>query len=218
MKNCVTLFNGWNNRGNFYQWIEKGYRKESSLKKEYKILKLLKQNGVRVPEIYCSYDKKLFLEYIEGKTLLKYIEEFEEKNIKGIQVDRIINYLLDWLTRFYDTFSGNYIMEDINFRNFIIKNNFIYGLDFEECKPGEKERDIGRMCAFAITYYPPFSEWKKYYIKKFLHISMKYFDLDIEKIKNVYREELMAIEKRRNIKIDNNIIQKITVIFQDLNE
>lgn len=208
-KNNVILFEGWGNRGGQYQWIKKEYSSKSSMEKEYKIMKLLIQKGINVPEIYFVKEKEIMMEYIKGDILLDYIERFERGIIKGVQINKLIKNFLDWLAKFYDAFSEDYIMEDINFRNFIVKNNKIWGLDFEDCHPGKKERDIGRICAFAISYFPLYSDWKIYFVIEFLNTSLEYFTLDIKEIKKAYKNELMAIGERRNINIDDNILNLI---------
>lgn len=208
-KNCVTLFEGWSTRGIYYQWIKKEYSRDSRMEKEYEILQSLFEQKINVPEVYDIKEKEIIMEYIEGDILLNYIEKLEKENIKGEKISELIKKILDWLASFYNAFSGRYVMEDINFRNFILKDNNIWGLDFEDCQPGKKERDIGRICAFAITYVPLYSRWKIYFVKEFLKTSLEYFPLDLEVIEEAYRIELMAIEERRNIKIKQDILNLI---------
>jgi len=206
-KNTVSLFLGEDSRGNYHRWIEKVYKEKSNLEKDFNFLKILKKNGVKVPQVYCheKNENLVIMEYIQGTILLNYIENFEKNNIKDERLKKVINILLNWLNDFYSVFYENsdYIMEDINFRNFIIRDNTIWGLDFEDCVQGRKERDIGRICAFAVSYNPPFSRWKINMVKIFLQMSLNSFDLNIMEIEKAFWEELKAIEKRRNLDLEN---------------
>lgn len=138
----------------------------SNIKKEVDLLKYLKQKGLSVPEIYFQKNEYLLMEYIEGKTLLDIMEEREQSNpleMGGIYQsnDKLIGQLIEWMKKFYYYTDNKIIMKDINLRNFIVSNEgIIYGFDFEDYTEGDVKEDIGKLCAYMLTYSPPFTSWK----------------------------------------------------------
>ena len=127
------------------------------------MLQLLKEKGLSVPQVFIIQDQYVIMEYIEGKTLLETIEEREVdyKLKKGCcyqSNQQLISALIEWLKNFYRYADERIILKDINLRNFIINNDGeIYGFDFEDCDVGKIKEDVGKLCAYILTYDPPFT-------------------------------------------------------------
>ncbi|SKC49332.1 BUD32 family EKC/KEOPS complex subunit [Maledivibacter halophilus] len=185
--------------------------------KETFLLKILRENGLNVPRIYFEGIDYILLEYISGKTLLEVITNLENKQGENIDFKKnyeIICKLLNWLENLYyiskKALGKAYVFEDVNFRNFIIKGDKIYGVDFEDCHcKGHKERDGGRICAFLLTYNPAFTKWKMEVTKLVIEIMTKEFNYDRNLLREEVTREFSAIEKRRGMKIPGDIIKKI---------
>ncbi|MFI3207158.1 MAG: hypothetical protein R3Y33_07900 [Clostridia bacterium] len=177
-------------------FISKIFSDKTCLDNEYKYLKLLQ--NFAVPKVLDIKNNNLFLEYIDGKI---FIDEFMTCEEQNKSPDFLINILLDWLDNFYKLtkkhFGKQHIIDDINFRNFIIKENEIYGIDFEQCHTGEIEYDIGKMSAFAIMYEPIKTKWKMNFLEKFLETSIDKFNLDKQKVYEYFELELKSIYERR---------------------
>lgn len=184
-----------------------------SLQIEKEMLLQLKSQGVLVPFIYGYYDNLIFLEYIHGQLLIDKLSTMEYKYGEGLLEIKDINLLImslaDWFEGFYYALGNNYIRGDINLRNFIIRENKIYGIDFDRHYEGIIEKDIGRMCAFILTYNPPFTFFKVYMSKRMINLFNKRLNLNETKIRLWIYEELNAIEKRRGIEISKNILYKL---------
>lgn len=131
-KNQVSLINFTLN-GKLRKIIVKNFI-WGEIKREENILRLCRKKGLPVPEIVGKNKRTLFYEYIDGKNLKPLIKKY-----------KYIKKLLEWIAAFHKSFYWNHktlLKGDIRFQNFILKNNKIYGLDFEESKIGLPEEDI----------------------------------------------------------------------------
>lgn len=178
----------------------------TNLKKETKILLELKKKGVAVPRIVETDDESITMEYLEGPLLLD-IFEWQERlagsHSKSLTepVYVTIHSLCRWLISFYDASRDmggeQIILGEVNFRNFIVKEK-IYGIDFEECRHGWIEEDIGKLCAFALTYSPSFTPWKIAAAGEIFKVLTGEMNLDRERVKEEILKELLAVATRRN--------------------
>jgi len=208
-RNKVFLVKTDNNK----KYVLKSYRKSNFLEKELEIIKKLYKKSVNVPKIISKSNNYILMEYIKGETLLSYILSKEKEKAKYVELNEMFQEIFDWLNNFYNVFDEiNIIKGDVNLRNFILKkingNKIkIYGLDFENIKTGDKEEDIGKMCAFIICYKPEFSNWKKDFIKRFFEFMNSKLELNPDLTCQYYHNELKNIEKRRNLKVKNKIYE-----------
>lgn len=215
-KNDVYLIEAADVAENSFKWVIKIYDNEENQKKEVKFLEFLNRNKVKVPAVYCIGSNYIIMEYISCWTILDYLSKCEENDV---EIDRIKSFILSlssWLKSFYQTVKarGNYILGDVNYRNFMfIDENNIYGIDFENCYWGKKEEDVGRICAFGLTYHPAFTTWKYRFVNKLLQIISAELSLNIDHVKQECLKELTDIKMRRNIMIPSNevIIHKLFI-------
>jgi hypothetical protein len=208
-KNRVYWINTEQERftGTGKQFVFKEYNhSQQSLEREADMLQKLKIRHVAVPHLFYADNESIVIEYIEGPLLLDFIcwqESVSGTNSSalGKPVYQVIYSLCCWLKDFYtaarDISGKQIIMGDINFRNFIIREK-IYGVDFEECREGRIEEDIGRLCAFAITYTPAFTSWKIAMTGELFRVLNRELGLDKEVTKRELQKELLAIARRRS--------------------
>lgn len=171
--------------------------------REIELLQYLKNKGLTVPKIYLEKENYIIMEYIEGKTILEIIEEREKNNPIETSNDyrsnkKLIVKLIEWLKKFYRYTEGKYILRDINLRNFIISNNgIIYGFDFEDYDAGKIEEDVGKLCAYILTYDPPFTPWKLQFTKEFFDLCCKELKINQQVLLNKVEREIDLINKNR---------------------
>lgn len=99
-----------------------------------------------IPQIIKHGNFYIDMEYLEGNLFLdEFLSANQEKMIflAKILVDYIKNYI---------NIRQNVVPCDMNFRNFIIKNQVCYGVDFEECAEGDISLCIAKAAAFAGLY------------------------------------------------------------------
>lgn len=107
-----------------------------SAKHEENVLQKLTEKGLNVPEVIDRYGNVLFLKHIRGKTL-----SFNSI----LQFPDILKMLALWVAKMHQAFKkGNSTMlkGDLRLQNFIISDNTLWGVDFEEAKTGSKEIDV----------------------------------------------------------------------------
>lgn len=182
--------------------ISKEFVNDEDFNKEVEVINILKSAGVKAPTVIKAENKILLLQDLGTLTFLDWYEE-QEKNNKS--EDSIVYKLCFWLKNFYkavyEYYNEQKILTDVNFKNFIIKDNEIYGIDFEQVSKGEISEDAGRLLAYALTYDPVMTGWKINFRNRFIDIMSKELNISKDKIISAEKQELAAIEKRRGIKI-----------------
>lgn len=177
--------------------ICKTFTNLDDLKKEYETLCLLEQKGLNVPEIIDSFGSSLILQDLGDNTMLSWYHNEEKRNSDTYET--VLFKLCDWLKNFYNIylFSNQYILGDINFENFIIYNDDIYGIDFEHIRQGRIEEDAGRLVACALTYEPEDTDWKMDFNTKLIKILSSELNIDNKLINSELKKELISMKERR---------------------
>lgn len=172
--------------------------------REKEILNILKNAGINVPSIIKAEGNSLYLEDLGGFTFLDWYEESEKQNNLDIS---IIHELCSWLKDFYkavfEFYKKQTVLFDVNFKNFIMVDNKIYGIDFEQTQTGSIWEDAGKLSAYALTYAPYMTEWKLNFRNIFIDILSKELNIEKEIIIEEEKKELSAIEKRRKVIFKN---------------
>lgn len=192
-RNKVMRVVGYNNT-----YILKKFENHENYIREKEILNILKNANVNVPLIIKAEQSSLYLEDLGEETFLDWYEKSEKQNTLDIS---IIYKLSSWIKSFYeavfDCCNEQIVLYDVNFKNFIIVEGKIYGIDFEEVQPGHIEEDAGRLTAFGLTYDPPMTGWKNNFRNMFIDILSEKLNIDKRRIIEEEKKELKAIEKRR---------------------
>jgi RIO-like serine/threonine protein kinase len=186
-------------------YISKTFLQVDDFINEIKLLKMLKEDGANVPNILEEGNNFLFLEDMGDETLLNRIESMEKHN--RTEYKDLILKLSNWLKIFYSITFSRYgkmiILNDVNYRNFILFKNEIYGIDFEQSCPGSIETDAGKLSAYALTYEPSMTQWKIDFRNELINILSEELNIDRQQILNEEKKEIKSIENRRKISLDN---------------
>ncbi len=81
----------------------------------------------------------------------------------------------------------------------------IYGLDFEDCREGLPEQDIGRFCAFLLTYIPSFTPFKINAARQAFGTISRGLGLNRKTVLMEIEKELTAISRRRRMEVPHSI-------------
>lgn len=174
--------------------------------KEAVLLAELAARGVAVPRRLEIGEDYLLLEYLPGPTLLDVLMAPEGTGMDSVgpATGSVIAALIDWYEAFYAAAAAitreATIFGDVNFRNFIVRDR-VYAIDLEACRPGRPEEDAGRMAAFALTYTPAFTSWKRSLAQS---IGRRFTDrlaLDGAAVREAARRELGEISRRRKLEL-----------------
>ena len=211
--------------------VEKTFANARGFSVEWDIVQAIKGANIRIPEV-LNIDKekaRIIYAYIAGETLLSYLEKWEmedeplknqllaesEKAIHDPSYEMIIDSLCDWLIDFYGYIKKitgkSVILGDIHLRNFIYSpsNGGIYGLDFEDCRPGSPETDIARLCVFILTYDPPYTKVKIRTAGNLLLRLSKGLALDQTRLRSEMNRELAELKERRGCRVRFDIVEEL---------
>lgn len=149
-----------------------------------------------VPRIIEVVDNCIYMSYIEGELLLdRYLSASKP------EMDNLAYMLADFIKSYSKQRNGR-CLADLNFRNFIVNEGCLYGVDFENTENGEELNAVIAATAFAVLYDIKISD-KAEFIKAFLsrfNFSKNYL---IDAISN----ELTVIKKRRGLTDSSNYIE-----------
>lgn len=181
---------------NYY--IRKEYADYSRMAKEFEILKHMDTRGANIPKPYKMESNTIHMAFIDGILLLDYYTELEKR--QEDEYEDFIHKLAQAHLNIYlslNFFDKNMILKDMNFRNYLISNDVIYRIDFEDCEQGNIAGDIGKLAAFALTYNPVKTAWKKKFTNRLIRIFSETFKIQIEQISYEMNKELELIKARR---------------------
>jgi len=182
-------------------YITKKFSNIENVKKEVEFLQILKDNKLNVPNIIDIKNDTLILEDLGEITLLDWYENLESLNSNDYK--DIMMKLARWMKDFYNLtnscFNKQFILSDVNFRNFIIKDNEVYGIDFEQAELGNIENNAGKLVSFALTYKPAMTNWKINFCDEFINVLSLELKIDKELIIKEKEIELKKLYNRRKI-------------------
>ena len=207
-KNDVSLYKIVDDRGKKQYVVIKKFKSDDSYKNEldvYQRLISIQDKSKLIfnyPKLLGYNDKKLLLalDYIKGHNILEKIEYYESINCIS-KISEILIAVFEWLNQFYSVIdvTGNEVLGDVNLRNFIISENGIYGLDFENVKLGNRKSEMIQVLAFYMLYEPIKSDIKKKVVnlvrKKYLEQKIGVHDIDM--FSSLLEEEINRIQIRR---------------------
>lgn len=179
-------------------YILKKFENHENYIREKEVLSILKKAGINVPSIIKAEENYLYLEDLGEVNFLEWYEEQEKNNALDISmVYELCSWFKDFYSAVFEFYKKQFILYDVNFKNFIICDNKVYGIDFEQVRPGHIEEDAGRLSAFALTYNPSMTEWKMDFRNILINILSNELNIEKEKIISEENKELAAIKKRR---------------------
>jgi len=181
--------------------ILKRFKKRMKFKKELMVYQELSNYENLTPKLY-SFDlenMELYLEYIKGDTLLSILESAEKDENLSDAVNIMID-LIKWLNKFHGCKISNIknpVVYDLNFNNFIIYKNKIFGLDFEDVREGKSFNDYIRLLSMYLMYNPMKSDFKKRVLDHLLvYLSTKFNISKSQILSLISLEEANIIDRR----------------------
>lgn len=170
-----------------------------SMQRETQILSVLPSN-INHPMIYqIDYENNLVkMEYINGENLCDFLH-----NTK-ISIDRknkVIDQLARWFASFHQLYKSNktvLLKGDAHIRNFIVSNEQIFGVDFEESKNGKTSIDIADCCASILLTSPIFTDEKLNWCKQLITIYQNSVPWVLDDIEQELDNSLKNVINRRN--------------------
>lgn len=183
--------------------IEKKFVDAESLENEWVMVKWLSDMDFSLAQCLVRFDRVLLYEYLEGITLCEKLETSEAEETRcdsdtvkpGSEIMGLFKKTIDWLDQLHQ--KTGLAFYDINLRNFIVKDNMVYAIDYEDISKNKPAVDYGRLLAFILTYKPVFTRWKKALISELEDYLENQIKVDINEVRLEKEKELVSIKKRR---------------------
>ncbi len=179
-------------------FIEKSFSNKDAFCRELMVYEHLKGSGLNHPQLLDS-DKnmlKTYIEYLEGQLLLDYLNKCE-KNSEYQSAVKILSLTTKWIKQLHNEAflkSKAYVQEDINFRNFIVIKDKVFGFDFESVNTSKEYNVEGRVLASYLLYSPSYTRFKKIVCNSFL---LQYDKIKSNNISLQVKVEESLIKDRR---------------------
>ncbi|MDF1537989.1 MAG: hypothetical protein P1Q69_03710 [Candidatus Thorarchaeota archaeon] len=150
---------------------------------ELKLLKQSAENGLSVPKIIAAKDGVLLLDYIEGEILVDRIHRTFDA--------ALIDDLAHW---YYDFHRSQPLLKgDPRLRNFIVADDGLFGVDFEEASKGHWTVDLGGIAASLLDTDPINDPRKRLMVWNLLD---KYLELKgIERTHDIDKDYISVISE-----------------------
>jgi tRNA A-37 threonylcarbamoyl transferase component Bud32 len=158
----------------------------------------LYEAGVSVPKVLKQMHNEIIMEYVPGETIPDFLERMEAERDEAL-LRQTAQRLFLWFKQFYEAVDygrTGEIRGEVNGRNFIIAENRVISVDFEERAFGRAEQDIGKLLAFIRTYDLVVSV-KRHFSRLFESAVLEGLSLTAREIHREYRLERIAMIKRR---------------------
>jgi len=158
----------------------------------------LYQAGVSVPRVLKQMHNEIIMEYVPGETIPDFLGRMGTERDEAL-LRQAAQRLFLWFKQFYEAVDHERTGEirgDVNARNFIISENRVVSVDFEERAYGKAERDIGRLLAFIRTCDLGVSV-KRHFSRLFESAVLEGLRLPAREIHREYRLERIAMVRRR---------------------
>ncbi len=144
-------------------------QRKQYLQSEVSVLSCAKQDLIPSLIAYDEQDSFLMLEKIPGNNLC---DALNDTSIDGNKKKKLVILLAEWFATFHKDFSmtscATVIRADSILRNFLINDDRIIGVDFEEAQQANPWEDIGEICASILDTNPMFTEEKIKLVQIFL--------------------------------------------------
>jgi tRNA A-37 threonylcarbamoyl transferase component Bud32 len=174
---------------------------------EAEILFRLYEAGVSVPRVMKQRHNEIIMEHVPGETIPDFLERMGKARDETLLLQAAQRLFL-WFKNFYEAVGYEQTGEirgDVNGRNFIIAENRVVSVDFEERAFGKAEQDIGRLLAFIRTYNMSYDmskdlslvSVKRHFSRLFESAVVEGLRLPAREIHRQYRLERIAMIRRR---------------------
>jgi predicted Ser/Thr protein kinase len=215
-KNKVHLVKALLENGKKESFVVKEYSDDVlPVNREADMLTGLYQAGLTVPGLYYKGENHLVMEYIKGAALIDIMTDSEYiagESLDYINTKGIASHLARWLEHFYkaaQSITGKKtILWDINLRNFLVGYK-LYGIDFEDCREGAVEEDMGRLMAYIVTYEPSFTPYKMNFAREVYSALGRRVYLDMDRVVAELLKEFDALRERRGMEIPEGVAEGI---------
>ncbi|NCA67358.1 MAG: hypothetical protein EOM87_04770 [Clostridia bacterium] len=166
--------------------IRKIFTDNISCAKEKAELEALRDQNV--PKIIETGDNYIYMTYLEGELFLDRFLTADNAELERLAL------MLAAFIKSYCAIRHGRCVSDLNFRNFILCKQTLFGVDFEDTEEGGEITAVSKAVAFALLY--DIEENNK---KSFCEKLISEFSFDKKEIDKAVNKELSCLALRRGI-------------------
>jgi len=148
---------------NLTKLIEKYYENADDFKCELKFYQENQLENVPLLIDFNETKKMIKISFIKGASFADYLVSLENRGEFEASVTLMI-HLFEWMDRFHyaSEKKGVYqVMRDVNLSNFIVSDEIIYGIDFEQICIGNPLSDIAQIIVIYMNNKPENTPFKQ---------------------------------------------------------
>lgn len=123
----------------------------------------LKKHNIKTAQLIDVSNETITMSTISGETLLDIFIRHEQQK-KDMQKYFTLWYI--YMEKFHKALP-TMIFDDVNFSNFIVSNNEIIAVDFENVRIGNQQEDIATFICYGLFYNPILTTYKKQQLSTF---------------------------------------------------
>lgn len=184
--------------------IKKTFNSKDNYLKEKYYYNLLRNYSIKIPSVLAYNDESLIMiiEFLSENTVLDKLEILEKEN-NEYEALILLKKIFAWINIFHsipEISSNNLAFCDLSLRNFILKDDEVYGIDFESINIGSLLEDTAKLIAMYLNYEKKYSQFKNNAVsdfKKYLSVNYDFIDKELD---SAVEYEVMVICKRRSSK------------------
>lgn len=188
---------------NHTQFVEKYYE---NIDDYYCELLFYQEKGMNhIPQLiaFDEVKKMIKMSYIAGVSLADQLEALENQGAFEASVSLMIQ-LFDWMDCFHvsSVKEGVFkVMKDVNLSNFIVSENVLYGVDFEQVCIGNPLTDIAQLMVIYLNNDPQNTPFKHRVYDRLMKACLSRYRVDaVTWNRYVEMAELEMIQRRKKWK------------------
>jgi tRNA A-37 threonylcarbamoyl transferase component Bud32 len=196
---------------------------QKGLEQEIHLLRII-PFSFQIPQMYMinRENNLVIMEYIKGQNLC---DALHDMSISQEKKEQYIHSLATWFAKFHQITKKNddvLIKGDAHIRNFIVSDDKIFGVDFEESQIGNPTEDIVECCV-SILFTDPFCTDEKFiWCNDFIKTYNELVPWSLINLDSYFHKTIEKVITRRNNsnKLWNDYLkkrQKIKHIFLSYN-
>lgn len=136
-----------------------------NFERELHIYKCLETECVDHATIIEVHQDELVLEYLNGRDLLSLFMDYEHDQKSFIH---ILNLWFEYMQAFYKA-TKHYRHGDVHLGNFILVNDKVIGLDFEQAQQEHPIKDVSDLMCYILFYHPVLTQYKLTTVKQWFN-------------------------------------------------
>ena len=195
MKNEIEIKNGI---------VRKTYASRMDFLMEEKLYKLLDGTGL-APKFIDSRDGFLEHEYVTGDNFIELLARSEDDYEK---LAALFEKFYDWYKKYREI--TNMTLGQVRFEKFLLTDNGLVNLEFENCKPGFMEEDLAKLSAQMCMVPEPLSAVGVDMARFFICVGAQNIEYNPGKLAQLFPKALKAEFRDRGIEYDEARAERIT--------